>query len=151
MTETKEDDYFRVQRHFTILTDRAVIHGPDVELLQEDHSAVHLPPGSAVFCLKFLQKKDGMVYAEIKDPPGWILAQTGDKKFIQLREHADDAEFTDSGGASDEAPCSLAGDNFCFVGDIGSFFGFSSGVQSDRQRQQNSLLKSFKQVKKEKG
>jgi hypothetical protein len=69
----------------------------------------------------------------------------------QRGEHADDAEFTDSGGASDEAPCSLAGDNFCFVGDIGSFFGFSSGVQSDRQRQQNSLLKSFKQVKKEKG
>jgi hypothetical protein len=150
MAETKEDDCFRVQRHFTILTDRAVIHGPDVELLQEDHSAVHLPPGSTVFCLKFLQKKDDMVYAEIKDPPGWILAQTGDKKFVQLREHADDAEFTDTGGPSAEAPCSLAGDNFCFVGDIGSFFGFSSGVRSERQKQQNTLLKSFKEVKKEK-
>jgi len=140
-----------INRHFRVLTERAVLHHPDVESVHEDGpSSVLAPEGSVVFVVNILST-GSMVYAEVKDPPGWIVAQVDEKQFISLQEHADDdmtefAEGMEGGPAGNNAEeiCSLdsASENFCFVGSISSLLGLKK-TEDASSLERKKLLTAF--------
>ena len=139
-----------INRHFRVLTERAVLHHPDVESVHLDGpSSVLVPEGSIVFVVNILSTKQGMVYAEVKDPPGWIVAQVDEKQFISLQEHADDdmtefAEGLEGVPAHSEEICSLdsASENFCFVGSISSLLGLKK-TEDASALERKKLLSAF--------
>ena len=142
---------FPVARHFIITTERALLHAPDVELLEDSHSQP-LPEGSVIFCLSFIQQGD-MIYAEVKEPAGWILAQSGSKRYCALAEHVDDLDLDTSqigGGGEESCSFNTTSENFCFVGSISSFFGLGGGQSEATQSQkaQKALVSQFRAAKK---
>ena len=153
--EPKRDEAFPVHRHFACLTERALLHHPDVELLVEHHGEV-IASGESVFVLSFFRPAENrLVYAEVRDPHGWILASSGESKYIELKQHLGDAEaeFTEEPtGDKAETLCGPdAAQRLCFVDSLSSFFGFSS-VEDEillRKKQQNSMLKSFQAAKRQ--
>ena len=152
--EEPKEEAFPVHRHFACLTERALLHHPDVELLAEHHGEV-IASGESVFILSFYRPAENrLVYAEVRDPHGWILASSGESKYIELKQHLGDveADFTEE-LTSDKAEtlCGPDAERLCFVDSLSSFFGFSSAKDESllRKKQQNSMLKSFQAAKKE--
>lgn len=139
-----------IQKHFRVTEDRALLHAPDVEHTGE--SSIRISAGAIVFVLS-IDKNDDMAYAEIKEPAGWILAQSGEKIFMTIQEHAEDrTQFEPvEDKEKEDIGCSLdtTAENFCFVSTISSLFGLNSTkVPSENEAEKAKLLASFQSVKK---
>lgn len=123
-----------IKKAFSIIEPRAILHEPDVEHLASEHYST-LNAADRVFVLRTVEKGD-TIYAEIKEPPGWILAQSGEKKFMELLSDDAQTSFAEEGGRSSGASKQ---DNSGLCAHPLNFFGFLLGLNSP---QEDAVLES---------